>query len=505
MPLSTESRLIEDPELQKFVAGRDGKRDRVETDLKHIAEHICGVPRHIAHAIFHHSGWEVVHEELAEKYKSDLARYRSGKNTTPHAAFEGIGTLLLKEVFEFLERTAVPAALPDDSLKSGCATDPGEANQMTPQRTALAEVGNTLEPVVAQSQDSLTEPKKHSAKRLRDEADEDGSKEAKRTRTKSCHSSTDREVSSDLLECLACASYYYMLDLVIEDGLDISLSYYDRTLVLPVEKTAIFSSAGHALKPSGTLALIVYATNYLECLRRGLDPSCPRPWSLKPLTYSRKAGALDRKFGFALLGTHRCRCLARSGNQAHLRVRLPIEPTDSTDTIFKDDGLWTVENLVGTYLDILHDSDDRSSQGRSEARDLNSLKITEIIHKPRHLTGRATLVLKLQEATPGTKKLDPAQFVLKLGWPSKRMPSEIAMINRLTNKLPKGLLDHIPKIYFAATFTSKQLSLPWTRFLPGRTLKHEAELRSFLVPSYGSLWELDSVEEFKQVWLDCVE
>jgi hypothetical protein len=303
------------------------------------------------------------------------------------------------------------------------------------------------------------------------------------------------------LECLACGSYYYVLNLVIEDGLDISLKYYDRTISLQVDKTEIFRSAGHALKPSGTLALILYATNHLECLRSGFDPRHPRPWSLKPFTFSGVPGVLDRKFGFALLGTHRCRCLAKTGNQAHLRIRLPIGST--TNTVFKNDGFWTVENLVGTYLDL--QPEDRSSRGSLEVRDFNSFKITDIIHKPRHLAGRATLVLRLQEAIPGTHNLGLTQLILKLGWPSKKLPSEIAIINRLASKLPKSLHNHIPKIYFAATFTAQQLSLPWTRFLCRPTLKHEPELRSFLVPSYGSLWGLDSVEEFKQVWLDCVE
>jgi hypothetical protein len=53
--------------LRKFIIGRDVKCDHIETDLMHIAEHICGVPRKIADAILQHSSWEVVHEEVAEK------------------------------------------------------------------------------------------------------------------------------------------------------------------------------------------------------------------------------------------------------------------------------------------------------------------------------------------------------------------------------------------------------------------------------------------------------
>ncbi|RXW17820.1 hypothetical protein EST38_g8038 [Candolleomyces aberdarensis] len=316
---STES--LEDLELRKFMGG-DVKRDHIETDLIYVAEHLCGVPKKIAEAILQHSGWEVVDEEVAEKYKSDLARYRAGKDT-PHAPFQDIGTRLLKNVFDFLDRSTASVASCNDVSR----TEGANGVSQTPlHRKTLAEVGNRPQAQEARSQGSMDERTKSPIKRLRDTADaEDGSTpESKRTRTKAGHPAPDS--SSDYLECLACGSYYYVLSLVIEDGLDITLTYYDRTLALHVEKMEMFHSRGHALKPSGNLALIVYATNHLKSLRTGVDP-------------------------------------------------------------------------------------------------------------------------------------------------------------------------HLPE----------ELSLPWTKCLDGLSLKCEPELRTFIVPCYSSLWGLNSVEEFKQVWLDCVE
>ena len=128
------------------------------------------------------------------------------------------------------------------------------------------------------------------------------------------------------------------------------------------------------------------------------------------------------------------------------------------------------------------------------------------VHASRELMGRGTIVYAVT-LQPDTDEVlvDEEEQVLKLYWPNADDPCEADVINQLHSDVPE-IADHLPAISFSASFTRDALNLPSSRLksYAGRDAE-ERLLHLFTMRRYEKLWEVDSIEEFQDVFLDCVE
>ena len=128
------------------------------------------------------------------------------------------------------------------------------------------------------------------------------------------------------------------------------------------------------------------------------------------------------------------------------------------------------------------------------------------VHASRELMGRGTIVYAVTlQADNDEVLVDEEERVLKLYWPNADDPCEADVINRLHGDVPE-IADHLPAISFSASFTREALKLPSSRLksYAGRDAE-ERLLHLFTMRRYERLWEVDSIEEFQDVFLDCVE
>ena len=126
--------------------------------------------------------------------------------------------------------------------------------------------------------------------------------------------------------------------------------------------------------------------------------------------------------------------------------------------------------------------------------------IQRILFEYHGLIGRATKVYEaLREG--GTEP-----EALKISWPLVSRQKEAAIIKKVVDALP-GWRDHLPEVSFSATYSAELLAMPRVELLkPISTEGFEnRELHAIAMKLYRKLWELDTVEEFKKVFVDCVE
>ena len=129
-----------------------------------------------------------------------------------------------------------------------------------------------------------------------------------------------------------------------------------------------------------------------------------------------------------------------------------------------------------------------------------------MVRRPDDLLCRGTTVYKVRRRL-GNGSLSNKLYAFKHSWPPKRRTSEIEVIKHLKEKLPQTCHVHLPDFVFTATFSPEDLDLPWLHF--GLNLNeensHNRVLRVMMGKMYCKLWEVGSIENFKQVWLDCLE
>ena len=95
---------------------------------------------------------------------------------------------------------------------------------------------------------------------------------------------------------------------------------------------------------------------------------------------------------------------------------------------------------------------------------------------------------------------------LKISWPLVSRQKEAVIIKKVVEALP-GWTDHLPEVSFSATYNAERLALRRAELLkPISTAEFEdRELHAIAMKLYQKLWEVDTVEEFKRAFIDCVE
>lgn len=250
------------------------------------------------------------------------------------------------------------------------------------------------------------------------------------------------------LEALSCTSRHYIVGVYILNC-EFTLVYFDHMRVL---QTRPFNFRADP----GALALVLFGLCHCDRPRAGMDPMLR-----------------------ALLS----------------HVPAPLTAIDS------ERALLPVADPIGLFYEFEHAS--------GEDCRVDTYQLTGIIRKSKQLIGRATSVYSVTKiSADDPQESEESELVLKLTWPIRLCPSEIDIVANLKKELPVGLSPHLPSIISHASHTAEHLELPWTKIsgLPFIDAdKLERTFRASVSPVYTHIWEADSLEDFMQGWLDCVE
>ncbi|KAF8347992.1 hypothetical protein F5887DRAFT_1157572 [Amanita rubescens] len=121
----------------------------------------------------------------------------------------------------------------------------------------------------------------------------------------------------------------------------------------------------------------------------------------------------------------------------------------------------------------------------------------------RGLLGRGTNVFPVEEIG-GNEDDENADLVLKLIWPDNRRKREADVIHQLREAIP-DMAQHLPNVLCSADMTAEQVRLP-SHSLGIKVIQDlERCFHALVMSRYKALWTVDSVEEFQNVFVDCVE
>ncbi|KAG6830575.1 hypothetical protein H0H92_016026 [Tricholoma furcatifolium] len=260
------------------------------------------------------------------------------------------------------------------------------------------------------------------------------------------------------LECLDASSRHYTSGIWI-DQFDISLWYYDRASVI---RTEIFNFKENP----GRLALVLYALSTCTDQCAGFDPYLIAGDYQPPERPSRirkrekhNPNLWQEVNGFE----YKFPASAKYPRRGRYRI---------LETLFAYRGLLGRGTMVYRVLPLLDT----------------------------HTFGVRPPLLDESNAEAGEARSEEA---LKIGWPSTKRHLEGYILECLRRRLPEQWHEHLPDVTFAATMSGKDLQLP--RFKLVKDLPEDRQLHILGMKLYHKLWEAGSVDEFMEIFVDCVE
>ena len=162
-----------------------------------------------------------------------------------------------------------------------------------------------------------------------------------------------------------------------------------------------------------------------------------------------------------------------------------------------------IDELFDTPTSVMQSKNDQIVLVREDGSTVRFRIAGERLFVNRCLLGRGTQVYPVQ-AIDGNKTLMDAEQVLKMIWPDSRRIREAEVIRKLREAIPE-MAQHLPDVMCSSDMTAEQLRLP--RHLLGINVAEDLErrLHAIVMSRYKALWEVSSVEEFQDVFVDCVE
>ena len=160
-----------------------------------------------------------------------------------------------------------------------------------------------------------------------------------------------------------------------------------------------------------------------------------------------------------------------------------------------------IDELFKTSTSATQSKDDQIVLVREDGSTVRFRITGERLFVNRCLLGRGTQVYPVQ-AIDGTAP--DVEQVLKMIWPDDQRIREADVIRKLREAMPE-IAQHLPDVICSSDMTVEQLRLP--RHLLGINVAEDLErrLHAIVMSRYKALWNVDSVEEFQDVFVDCVE
>ncbi|CAA7261224.1 unnamed protein product [Cyclocybe aegerita] len=265
------------------------------------------------------------------------------------------------------------------------------------------------------------------------------------------------QLATYALECLGDSSRHYTTGIFVKKT-TMSLWYYDRAAVV---RTVDFEF--HKGDGPKTLAVALYALSQANMKQAGFDPF------LREFKAPKKNGVV--KLSNILP-------LTRPQTKS---TKKPLCFHFTTKIVGRDGEITTVDTIfviIGT------------------------------LYTYRTIIGRGTYVGMGFLTTIGCP-LSNIPRIIKLSWQYNIRRQEAELLTTVRKQLPKYWHNHLPEVSFSAVYTAEELELPTSKMeledadeenpIQGRRL--HASVMGF----YRKLEDASSVEEFRQIFLDCLE
>ena len=165
--------------------------------------------------------------------------------------------------------------------------------------------------------------------------------------------------------------------------------------------------------------------------------------------------------------------------------------------------LSNMDELFETPTSAMQSKDDQVVLVQEDGSTVRFQMTGERLFVNRCLLGRGTHVFSVR-AIDGNGTVTDSEKVLKMMWPDGQRIREAEVIHKLREAIPE-MAQHLPDVMCSSDMTAEQLRLP--RHLLGIDVTEDLErrLHSIVMSRYKALWKVETVEEFQDVFVDCVE
>ncbi|TFK37136.1 hypothetical protein BDQ12DRAFT_667335 [Crucibulum laeve] len=260
------------------------------------------------------------------------------------------------------------------------------------------------------------------------------------------------------LECMAVPTRYYTTGILLI-GFTISLWYYDRAAIIRTRSFDFHDSPEY-------LGLILYAMSHATLQQAGFDPHLHKLPPPADAAIEKVPGGATVEKSFDITTLTQLDIPPKT--YENLYIKLPSKIENKPPAVFK---------LIGD----------------------------DALYKYRGLIGRGTMVYHVSQLDDNNGWRN--DLILKLSWQIRVRTPEGNIIKILREKIP-AFKDHLPDVKYSALYSSKDdLKLPRTQMeelkIPPKF--EERDLHVLSTTMYKKLWEVKSIEEFKRVFIDCVE
>ncbi|KAJ3543042.1 hypothetical protein NMY22_g3277 [Coprinellus aureogranulatus] len=414
------------------------------------------------------------------------------KGVTPRWAF-------VKNIIEFKKESKESAPLPRPALPKDGTLRKGRQAMST--SNLLTKTGAFSS---SSSHQSSGKRNREAAKETLGDSDRKDEKSNKKVRTDRPLAEKHFQLVAYATEALAATSRIWVVGLVV-DVCRVTVCYFDRSLI------ARASSFNFEFEPA-KLALVLYCMHESDLLQAGFDRHL-RPWpSATPDDMITEDMQEELNKPVKKLEGSYFEYVLDARAEAFLRSIIPIFPEDfvaicnSGNMALAGDSPGS-DTLDDSASDVSDSANSDESQGSEPTLGVLSMRITGVIRAPdSDLVCRGTAVYKVKIQLPGGGETENS-YAYKLSQPLTKRDDEFEVIMALRNTLSAEALKHLPEVFFTQTAHPQDLSIPWLHFgLPLNENNYQDRVqRGIGFKLYQALWEAGSLENFKKVWLDCVE
>ncbi|KAF8974396.1 hypothetical protein BDZ97DRAFT_1751205 [Flammula alnicola] len=261
------------------------------------------------------------------------------------------------------------------------------------------------------------------------------------------------QLASYALECLGVSSRHYATGIFIDKS-SVSLWYYDRTAVIRTVNFDFNEESG-----ASSLGIALFALSQCNMTQAGFDPNL--------YTF------VEPEPGMPIMALNILALEKPQATEAKLCYKFPPHTSD-----------------VQFVFPIL-----------------------EVLSVYRGIIGRGTFVASVYVGVIG-KVLQKSLHVLKISWQYEKRKHEGEIVDHLHKAVGPYWKRRLPVIAFHDVYTAKEVNLPRSKMkdileimpipVGGEPIQNR-DLHILASRHYKNLWEAENVEEFKCVFLDCLE
>ncbi|KAF8954455.1 hypothetical protein BDZ97DRAFT_1865056 [Flammula alnicola] len=332
-------------------------------------------------------------------------------------------------------------------------------------------------------------------KRSRD-GDDQGCRKRKRGRRSIKITDDQMQLATYALECLGASSRHYTTGIFI-DKRKVSLWYYDRTAVI---RTVNFDFTTE--KGASYLGLTLFALGQCDLRQAGFDPHIHkfiRPAQPDAVILESDIQPLDKP----------------PVETVHVCAKSSTEMTSVCEECPR-----TMSGVCSKCAKELAEACRMCTKKttsicyrfpKSEGKPDYVFPVSKVLATYRGINGRGTYVASVYAGRVGSK-LRNSLYALKMSWQYISRTHEGDLLQTVRAALPPYWQKRLPNPLFYAKYTSEELGLPSSKMksiledpnAPDNAIQGR-DLHALVSNLYVPLWEAKNVEEFKRVFLDCVE